>query len=75
MNHELTIAYWHIAQRIVEEEQGGKERANYGKQLVKDLSVHLMSEFGEGFSSTNLWLMRQFYTTFPILHSLSGELT
>lgn len=75
VNHELTLAYWHIGKVILEEEQKGKERAEYGKYLVKELSISLMSEYGNGFSTTNLWLMRQFYSTFPILHSLSGELT
>jgi predicted nuclease of restriction endonuclease-like (RecB) superfamily len=75
VNHALTLMYWHIGQRIVEEEQQGKERADYGKQLVKLLSQDLQKEFGDGFSSTNIWLMRQLYATFPILHSLSGELT
>lgn len=41
INHELTLAYWHIGRRIVEEEQQGKVRADYGKQLVKALSVKL----------------------------------
>jgi DUF1016 N-terminal domain len=75
INHERTTAYWLIGQRIVEEEQHGNERAAYGKQLMKELSFHLTKEYGEGFSSTNLWLMRQLYITFPILHSLSGELS
>jgi len=75
VNHTLTVMYWHIGQVIVEEEQRGNERAEYGKELVKGLSVHLTAEFGTGYSSTNLWLMRQLYVTFPILHALSGELT
>ncbi|MDO8366251.1 MAG: DUF1016 N-terminal domain-containing protein [Saprospiraceae bacterium] len=75
INHELTLAYWHIGRRIVEEEQQGKLRADYGKQLVKDLSAQLQKEFGSGFSANNIWYMRQFYTAFPILHSLRGELT
>lgn len=75
VNHSLTVTYWHIGRVIIEEEQRGNERAGYGKQLVKALSAHLTSEFGEGYSSTNLWLMRQFYVTFPILHALSGELS
>lgn len=75
INSERTVAYWHIGKRIIEEEQKGKMRADYGKNLVKELSVHLTIEFGDGFSSTNLWLMRQLYQTFPILHSLSGELS
>jgi hypothetical protein len=75
INHELTLAYWHIGRRIVEEEQQGKLRADYGKQLVKDLSSTLATEFGSGFSAPNLWLMRQFYLTFPILYAVSRELT
>lgn len=75
VNHELTVAYWHIGKRLIEEEQGGKERADYGKKLVAELSGHLTQEFGSGFSANNLWLMRQFYQTFPILHTLRGELT
>ena len=75
VNHELTVAYWHIGKRLVEEEQNGKERADYGKRLVAELAGQLTQEFGAGFSANNLWLMRQFYTTFPILHALSGELT
>jgi predicted nuclease of restriction endonuclease-like (RecB) superfamily len=75
VNHELTVAYWHIGQRLVEEEQQGKERAEYGKRLVEDLSAHLTAEFGSGFSSQNLWFMRQFYLAFPILSALRRELT
>jgi predicted nuclease of restriction endonuclease-like (RecB) superfamily len=75
VNHALTVMYWHIGQRIVVEEQSGEERALYGKKIVKLLSQNLQKEFGDGFSSTNIWLMRQLYLTFPILHSMSGELT
>jgi len=75
VNHELTMTYWHIGRVIVEEEQQGRERADYGKQLVKDLSVHLQAEYGSGFSANNLWYMRQFFLAFPILHAVSGELT
>lgn len=75
VNHALTLMYWHIGERIVKEEQNGEERAKYGKKLVKELAKSLQNEFGEGYSSTNLWLMRQLYLTFPILHSVSGELT
>ena len=75
INHERTVTFWHIGQRIVEEEQNGALRADYGKNLVKELADYLTKEFGEGFSSTNLWMMRQLYQTFPILHSMSGELS
>ena len=75
VNHERSVAYWQIGRRLVEDEQEGKERAAYGKKLVQDLSVHLQKEFGTGFSANNLWLMRQFYLSYPILHAVSGELT
>ena len=75
INHERTVGYWLIGERIVIEEQNGKQRADYGKHLIKELSKTLTIEYGDGFSTTNLWLMRQLYLTFPILHSLSGELT
>lgn len=75
VNHELTLAYWHIGHRLVEEEQAGQERAEYGRRQIAELSSHLTREFGTGFSANNLWLMRQLYLTFPILHSLNGELT
>ena len=58
-------AYWNIGKRIVEEEQQGKERADYGKHLLKLLSVALTEEFGKGFSTGTLYYMRQFYLTFP----------
>jgi DUF1016 N-terminal domain len=75
INHERTVAYWLIGERIVIEEQNGQQRADYGKYLIKGLSKSLTVEYEDGFSTTNLWLMRQLYLTFPILHSLSGELS
>ena len=63
---------WKIGRRIVEEEQGGKTRAEYGKRTISELSAHLCAEFGEGYSERNLWEFRRFYATFPdieILHT------
>ncbi len=54
--------YWHIGQRIVEEEQGGKARAEYGKGLIKNLSTHLIPEYGSGFGVRQLEQARQFYS-------------
>ncbi len=65
VNAILTATYWEIGQRIVEFEQGGKERATYGEELLKRLSVDLSSRFGRGFSRQNLQLMRQFYLVYP----------
>ncbi len=54
VNTAMVEAYWHIGKRIVDEEQNGKERAGYGKHLIKNLSLALNSEFGKGFSIANL---------------------
>jgi len=59
---------------IVEEEQSGKERAEYGASLIKNLSVRLATELGKGYSEPSLWNMRQFYQMFPILSALRREL-
>lgn len=75
VNHELTVSYWHIGRVIVEEEQRGQHRATYGKQLVEALAKHLQIEFGNGFSANNLWRMRDFFLTYPILDSVRQELT
>ena len=67
---------WMIGQHIVEFEQGGKERAEYGTALVERLAVDLTERFGRGFSRQNIWQMRLFYQSYPpeqILQTLSGE--
>lgn len=74
-NSEMIIAYWNIGHTIVEEEQKGRSRAGYGKLLLKSLSIRLTSEFGKGFDKTNLWNMRKFYKTFPILDAVRRELS
>ncbi len=58
---------------IVEEEQQGKERAEYGAFLIKNLSVRLTEEFGKGFTEPNLWNFRQFYFCFPIWNALRSK--
>ena len=63
---------WKIGKRIVEEEQGGRIRAEYGKRTIAELSAQLCAEFGEGYSERNLWEFRKFYVVFPdieILHT------
>lgn len=64
VNTAMVDAYWLIGKRIVEEEQQGENRARYGQELIKHLSVELNSEFGKGFSVANLKNFRQFYLTF-----------
>jgi len=65
INFAMVEAYWEIGRRIVEEEQKGKGRADYGDFLIKELSKQLTSEFGKGFAVTTLKNFRQFYLTFP----------
>ena len=73
VDFQRTLLYWHIGERIFNEEQDGKERANYGEYLIKYLSEQLQPEFGSGFSYRQLELMRQFYRTFPITNSLRSQ--
>ena len=65
INLAMVEAYWKLGKRIVEEEQQGQVRADYGKQLLKSLSKVLTEEFGKGFSVGSLYYYRQFYLTFP----------
>jgi len=64
VNLSMVYAYYEIGRRIYEEEQQGKERADYGKYLLKELSDYLLKKFGKGFSVTNLKQMRKFYLTY-----------
>lgn len=64
VNALMTLSYWEVGRRIVEFEQKGKERADYGKALLKTLSADLTSGFGRGFSVDNLENMRRFYLTY-----------
>lgn len=66
--------YWQIGRRIVEEEQGGKARAEYGKGLIKNLAKELEPEFGSGFKQRQLEYSRRFYLEFPIAHTLYAQL-
>jgi len=67
------FAYWHIGMVIVEYEQKGKDRAEYGEALLKKLSVDMTTKFGRGFSRSNLQNMRLFYLTYPKCQTLSGK--
>lgn len=64
-NAIMAETYWRVGQRIVEREQQGQARANYGEHLIENLSRHLTSVLGKGFSEANLKNMRQFYLAFP----------
>lgn len=70
--------FWNVGRRIVEEEQSGKARAEYGRQLIPMLAKELTIEYGSGYGKRNLAYYRQFYLTFPkwdILHDLVQNLT
>jgi DNA-binding transcriptional regulator YdaS (Cro superfamily) len=58
------MAYWEIGRLIIEEEQQGKDRAEYGKALLKELSTRLTADYGKGFTITNLKYFRKFYLLF-----------
>ena len=66
--------YWNIGQRIFETEQQGKERAEYGSYLLKNLAKRLEPEYGSGFSVRQLELCRQFYRIYPIANTLYSQL-
>ena len=74
VNLELLKGYWEIGQHIVEYEQAGQIKAEYGRKLIIELSKDLTTQYGKGFSRTNLKNMRQFYQSYP-LPDISGELS
>ena len=77
VNTSMVTAYWLIGREIVETVQEGEERAEYGKEVVENLSARLTERYGKGFSVTNIWYFRQFYLAYadrlPILHPPGGE--
>ena len=75
INTAMVVAYWEIGRVIVEEEQQGQQRAEYGQALVAELSSRLKSEFGKGFDPSNLAKMRAFYLTYPILDAVRPKLS
>jgi predicted nuclease of restriction endonuclease-like (RecB) superfamily len=73
VNKIMTATYWEIGRRIVEQEQHGRKRADYGEALIERLSSDLTVRFGRGFSRSNLWQMRDFYSAWPILRAQPAE--
>jgi hypothetical protein len=71
----MVQAYWQIGRTIVEEEQEGRHRAEYGTNMLKYLSQKLKDEFGSGYDPTNLSNMRKFYRTYPIFDAVRQELS
>lgn len=74
VNQTMVVTYYEIGRLIIEEEQNGKDRAEYGAELIKDLSRKLTKEFGKGFSATNLKQMRQFYKVYSNRQTVTDQL-
>lgn len=74
IQQQRVLMYWHIGNHIVEEEQQGKTRADYGKELIKNLAQELTEDFGSGFSFRQLNFCRQFFIAFPIMNALRSQL-
>ena len=75
VNYEMVACYWEIGRLIIEEEQRGEARADYGARLIADISRRLTAEFGKGFDRTNLQHMRSFFMNFPIRDAVRRELS
>ncbi|MCK5293140.1 MAG: hypothetical protein KAJ49_00700 [Arcobacteraceae bacterium] len=71
---QRVILYWNIGKRIFEEVQDKKDRADYGKQIIKTLSVELEPIYGSGYSYMQLYLFLQLYKMFPIVNALRSQL-
>lgn len=75
VSQSMLQAYWQIGKIIIEEEQNGELRSEYGKNVLQKLSDKLTAEFGKGFSVRTLQQMKKFYTLFPIANALRSQLT
>jgi predicted nuclease of restriction endonuclease-like (RecB) superfamily len=75
VNSAMVQTYWEIGRQIVEYEQKGNEKAEYGSELLKRLSVDLTDHYGKGFGLSNINKMRKLYLCYPILQTLSAKLT
>jgi len=74
VNFERVLLYWNMGKHIVEEEQSGEDRADYGAYLMKSLAESLTQEYGKGYSFRQLNFCRQFYRAFPIVNALRSQL-
>ncbi|MCM1092254.1 MAG: PDDEXK nuclease domain-containing protein [Muribaculum sp.] len=75
VNFTMVQAYWQIGRIIVEHEQDGNVRADYGKSILQNLSIRLTEDFGKGFSVRTLQQMKKFYVMFPNTNALRSQLT
>lgn len=74
-NVAMVQAYWNIGKLIMEEEQSGKQRADYGEAILQELSNRLTKAYGKSFSDRNLRYMRQFYRVYPKWNAVRSELS
>ena len=74
VDNQRVILYWSVGKRIYEELQSGKDRADYGKQVIKNLSLDLEPVYGSGYSYRQLYLFLQFFKVFPIVNALHSQL-
>ena len=74
VNQARVLMYWNIGKQIIEEEQKGEKRAEYGAFVIQTLAKELTTAFGSGFSKRQLELCRQFYQIFPIANALRSQL-
>jgi hypothetical protein len=75
VNSAMVVSYWEIGRIIIEEEQKGKKRADYGEKIISSLAQKLSAEFGKGFDERNLWFIRSFYVAYPKVNALRSELS
>ena len=73
VDFQRVLMYWRLGERILVEEQQGKERAEYGSYLLQNLAAQIEPEFGSGFSVRQLERARQFYRTYPIASALRSQ--
>ena len=73
VNAVMTAAHWLIGRHIAELEQEGRRRAEYGKETVERLAADLSARYGRDFSVRNVWLMRAFYLSWPIVQTVSAQ--
>ena len=74
VNRTLVETYWNVGKAIVEKEQTGRIKAEYGKSILLKVSKNLTREIGKGFSKSNLFSMRKFYLTYSKIPDMSGIL-
>ncbi|MDL2228394.1 DUF1016 N-terminal domain-containing protein [Bacteroidales bacterium OttesenSCG-928-K03] len=75
INHELVKANWEIGKHIIEYEQHGNKKADYGSSLLTNIAKDLKIVYGKGFSKSTIYLCRQFYLKYPIFQTVSGKLS